>query len=196
MATQSDSNPAAAVILSGNSSGGPETAAGTDDEYFKWTISATQALQTWYDQDEGLWRSTNWWNAANCLTVLGDFVALSGDGAHDLDLASVFSNTINQAQKPAKTERRKIRTRQGSLPIVESSYKRASDSKLVDRGYRGFLDRYYDDEGWWALAWIRAYDVIGNPEYLFMAESIFHDMQGGLVNSTCGGGIWWDKDRT
>lgn len=196
VATQPNPNPvaAAAVILSGNSSGRPETAASTDNEYTKWTVSAIQALQTWYDQDDGLWRSTNWWNAANCLTVLGDFVARAGDEAQDLDLKSVFSNTFIRAQKPAKTTSKKLMTRQGGLR--ESNYRRNSKPRLVDRGYRGFLDGYYDDEGWWALAWIRAYDVIGNAEYLSMAESVFHDMQGGLVNSTCGGGIWWDKDRT
>lgn len=194
VATQPDSSPSAAAISYGNSTGEPGAAPSTDNEYTKWTISAIQALQMWYDQDEGLWNSTNWWNAANCLTVLGDFVALGGDRPHDLDLANVFSNTFIQAQRPSKTTNKKLMARQGGSRTIEP--RRRSNSKLVDRGYRGFLDGYYDDEGWWALAWIRAYDVIGNAEYLFMAESIFHDMQGGLANSTCGGGIWWDKDRT
>jgi predicted alpha-1,6-mannanase (GH76 family) len=59
---------------------------------------------------------------------------------------------------------------------------------------RGFLNNYYDDEGWWALAWIDAYDLTGDPQYLAMARSIFADMAGGWDN-TCGGGIWWSKDR-
>jgi predicted alpha-1,6-mannanase (GH76 family) len=59
----------------------------------------------------------------------------------------------------------------------------------------GFLNRYYDDEGWWALAWIDAYDLTGNKQYLVMAESIFANMSGGW-DQTCGGGIWWSKDRT
>jgi predicted alpha-1,6-mannanase (GH76 family) len=58
----------------------------------------------------------------------------------------------------------------------------------------GFINNYYDDEGWWALAWIDAYDLTGNKPYLTMAESIFADMQGGW-DSTCGGGIWWSKDK-
>jgi predicted alpha-1,6-mannanase (GH76 family) len=57
-----------------------------------------------------------------------------------------------------------------------------------------FRNKFYDDEGWWALAWIRAYDVTHRKEYLRMAESIFEDMAGGW-DDTCGGGIWWNKDR-
>jgi predicted alpha-1,6-mannanase (GH76 family) len=58
----------------------------------------------------------------------------------------------------------------------------------------GFLNKFYDDEGWWALAWVDAYDLTGDPRYLTMAESIFKDMAGGW-DDTCGGGIWWSKDR-
>lgn len=61
--------------------------------------------------------------------------------------------------------------------------------------FSGFINNYYDDEGWWALAWIDAYDLTKKPEYLAMARSIFADMQGGWDTHTCGGGIWWSKDR-
>lgn len=57
-----------------------------------------------------------------------------------------------------------------------------------------FRNKFYDDEGWWALAWIKAYDVTHRKPYLLMAESIFGDMAGGW-DSTCDGGIWWNKDR-
>jgi predicted alpha-1,6-mannanase (GH76 family) len=60
----------------------------------------------------------------------------------------------------------------------------------------GFINQYYDDEGWWALVWIDAYDLTRNPRYLAMAESIFADMAGGWDTTTCGGGVWWSKDRT
>lgn len=58
-----------------------------------------------------------------------------------------------------------------------------------------FLNDYYDDEGWWALAWIDAYDLTQNPQYLSMAATIFADMAGGWDTSTCGGGIWWSKEK-
>ena len=58
----------------------------------------------------------------------------------------------------------------------------------------GFINKFYDDEGWWALAWVDAYDLTGDVRYLSMAESIFKDMAGGW-DDTCGGGIWWSKDR-
>jgi predicted alpha-1,6-mannanase (GH76 family) len=57
-----------------------------------------------------------------------------------------------------------------------------------------FLNQYYDDEGWWALAWIDAYDLTRNPAYLSMAGTIFDDMSKGW-DDTCSGGIWWSKDR-
>jgi predicted alpha-1,6-mannanase (GH76 family) len=58
----------------------------------------------------------------------------------------------------------------------------------------GFTNRYYDDEGWWALAWIDAYGITHDPRYLDAAKNIFSDMTYGWDN-TCSGGIWWSKDR-
>lgn len=194
VATHRTSVPAADVS-SGNSTSGSESAA-SKDAYTKWTTSSIKALQQWYNEDDGLWTSTGWWNSANCLTVLGDFFTVNGDKADDLNLTKTFSNTFTQAQITVQTTRKVLMNRHDGLRLVESRYEQDSGAKMLERGYQGFLDDYYDDEGWWALAWIRVYDVTGNAEYLSMAESIFHDMQGGLSNATCGGGIWWDKDST
>lgn len=164
--------------------------------YIDHSVTAIKTLQTFYDQPDGLWETTGWWNSANCLTALGDFLSLAVDGADDLDLDNVLSNTFTQAQLTSQTATKTL-MRGSSKRLFESRYTVSpvlGDSGLAARGFSGFINNYYDDEGWWALAWVRAYDVTGNTEYLNMAESIFADMQGG-VNGTCGGGIWWSKDR-
>lgn len=58
-----------------------------------------------------------------------------------------------------------------------------------------FINDYYDDDGWWALAWIDAYDLTGNASHLSMAETIFTAMTGGWDASVCGGGIWWNTSK-
>lgn len=62
----------------------------------------------------------------------------------------------------------------------------------VDKHF--LINKYYDDEGWWALAWIDAYDFTGNKRYLATAVMIFNDMTSGW-DDTCGGGLWWTRDR-
>ena len=57
-----------------------------------------------------------------------------------------------------------------------------------------FVNEYYDDEGWWALAWIDVYEHTHDPRYLEAAQYIFRDMSYGW-DDTCSGGIWWSKDR-
>jgi predicted alpha-1,6-mannanase (GH76 family) len=57
-----------------------------------------------------------------------------------------------------------------------------------------FLNEYYDDEGWWALAWMRAYDSTGDARYLDMAKTIFQDMTTGW-DDYCNGGLYWKKDQ-
>jgi predicted alpha-1,6-mannanase (GH76 family) len=58
---------------------------------------------------------------------------------------------------------------------------------------RDFINNYYDDEGWWAAAWLEAYAATGEKRYLECAESLFADMRGGWSDD-CGGGIYWKKN--
>lgn len=152
--------------------------------YVRAAESGLTTLQQWYNQSSGLWDSTGWWNSANCLTVLADFAAI--DPYATAIGAQVFPNTLMSAQRQNLQMKKvmvggAIRTQQGvNLPI------RTSD----------FLNDYYDDEGWWALAWIRVYDVTGGMGYLQAAITLFDDMTGGWNSSRCGGGIWWDKAQT
>jgi predicted alpha-1,6-mannanase (GH76 family) len=71
--------------------------------------------------------------------------------------------------------------------VMENTYNRQA-------GHH-FLNDYYDDEGWWAETWIRAYDLTGEARYLNEAKTIFQDMTNGW-DGHCDGGLWWSKART
>ncbi|MGA8230769.1 MAG: glycoside hydrolase family 76 protein [Candidatus Acidiferrales bacterium] len=70
----------------------------------------------------------------------------------------------------------------------------ANTFRRAQKHSKKFINHYYDDEGWWALAWIDVYDLTKKPEYLSMAQAIFTDMAKGW-DATCGGGVWWSKDK-
>ena len=75
------------------------------------------------------------------------------------------------------------------LPVLANTLEKAPLK------FPGFLNKYYDDEGWWALAWVATYDLTHEPQHLTTAASIFDDMAKGW-DDTCSGGIWWSKDKT
>src|SRR5215469_4810235 len=57
-----------------------------------------------------------------------------------------------------------------------------------------FINSFFDDNGWWALAWAKAYELTGTDRYLEASRRIFDDMVAGW-DDTCGGGLWWNQDR-
>ncbi len=143
----------------------------TRQETLRHVQAGVDALQRWYVPQTGLYQTTGWWNAANAITVLVDAMRAGGSHANEAVLANTFAKAQVTVPKAEQTG-----------PLAKMT------------GFPGFLNDYYDDEGWWALAWVDAYDQTGKPEYLAMAGSIFKDMAGAWDN-TCGGGIWWSRDR-
>lgn len=123
------------------------------DDFNADTAIAASALQNWYNE-KGLWDTTGWWNAANCVEAIENVIVADNGGAY--------------------------------LKVLDTTFR--------DNSRQNFLNEYYDDEGWWALAWIRAFDLSGEIKYLDMSKTIFADITSGW-DSHCEGGIWWRKDR-
>jgi predicted alpha-1,6-mannanase (GH76 family) len=72
--------------------------------------------------------------------------------------------------------------------VVENTFVRAQWQKA------GFINDFFDDNLWWALAWVAACDLTGEQRYLNAAQAIFaHSLSGW--DDTCGGGLWWNQDR-
>ena len=160
------------IILSAQATSAQQAAAPVSRQETLHRVQAgIDALQHWYLPQTGLYQTTGWWNAANAITTLVDAMRVGSSRANE----TVLANTFTQAQIVVPKDRQ-------VGPLAKMT------------GAPGFLNNYYDDEGWWALAWIDAYDLTSQPQYLAMARSIFTDMSGGW-DDTCGGGIWWSKDR-
>jgi hypothetical protein len=58
-----------------------------------------------------------------------------------------------------------------------------------------WLDGFYDDDLWWALGWIAAYDVTKNIEYLQLAEGLFMAVTRAWPSKCGNGGIWWSWEK-
>lgn len=130
--------------------------------------AAADALMTSYDPYNGWWPSS-WWNSAATLTAVIDFARTTGTHDYDWIIARTFDR--NKGVFPAGT--------------------RSSDAIEGD-----FISRAIDDSGWWAIAWIDAYDYTHDARYLDEAVTIADYIQQYWDTGTCGGGVWWDRERT
>jgi predicted alpha-1,6-mannanase (GH76 family) len=181
-------------------------------------VAATNTLLQWYNHTNGLFQTTEWWNSANAITTL----ALLTQVNPQLETATrqIWSNTFENAQKFNLHQTRDspdsiglFRTpTPGQLALRVRSFNSGStyhnrparslrtlekrsilEENIQDP--KGFLNGFYDDEGWWALAWIKVYDVIGGKQHLDVARDIFDDMVTTGYDATCGG-IWWNRKRS
>ena len=73
----------------------------------------------------------------------------------------------------------------------DTTYFDEIDNTFVKNSSNNF-DKYgfYDDDGWFMIAWIKAYELTHQQKYLDMAKVIFTRMTGGW-DIKCGGGIYW-----
>ncbi|MET0553824.1 MAG: glycoside hydrolase family 76 protein [Vicinamibacteria bacterium] len=62
------------------------------------------------------------------------------------------------------------------------------DQQPADRCYPSF----YDDEGWWGVGFVRAYELTGDASYLVSAQQVFADMQAGWDDNNRGG-VWFRR---
>ncbi|MEV7322023.1 glycoside hydrolase family 76 protein [Streptomyces sp. NPDC093970] len=130
--------------------------------------AAADALMASYDPYNGWWPSS-WWNSAATLTALIDFARTTGTHDYDWVVARTFDRNKG----------------------VFAAGVRSSDAIEGD-----FISRSIDDSGWWAIAWIDAYDLTHDSRYLDEAVTIANYIQGFWDPGTCGGGVWWDRERT
>lgn len=118
---------------------------------------AVDVLVKSYDERRGIWPTTGWWNSANAMNALTNYMIVSGDRRYEW----VVENTFTKKRNAARGD---------------------------------FNNDFVDDTGWWALAWISAYDLTGDPRYLQTAQRNV-DFMWEYQDDVCGGGLWWTIHR-
>ena len=129
---------------------------------------AADVLMGSYDPGKA-WFPASWWNSAVALQTVGDYMQRTGDRRYLAQLDNTFEKD------------------KGAFPAGVLS----GDPLLGN-----FTSRAIDDSAWWGLTWVQAYDLTGNPKYLDMAATIADYVYGYWDTSTCGGGVWWNAERT
>jgi predicted alpha-1,6-mannanase (GH76 family) len=132
------------------------------------TGAAADALMYSYQPYTAWWLSS-WWNSAVAVATLMDYQQRT----RRTDLRWIVNEVFEKNK--------------GVFPAGQKS---------GDALEGNFISRAIDDTEWWGIAWVEAYDLTGDPKYLDMAVTIANYVQGYWDTSTCGGGVWWDRERT
>jgi len=120
--------------------------------------AAITTLQTYYNSPyQGFW-TDGWWNSANTLTFLADLRRKD---------SSKFLTGLTDGQN-------------GIFQHTLDSQHRDSTGALT-------YDDFFDDELWWVVGLISAYDTTGQREYLLAANESFAKVVRDDQPSPCGG---------
>lgn len=139
-------------------------------DYRSFAGPLVQALMGWYDQGAGLWSTPLW-----LVTKVG--LHYWWNSANALEAVIDYSRLTQSSAYNAS---------------IANTFNLCRHGNLLLGTQDNFLNDFYDDEGWWALTWIKAYDLTGVQDYLNMAETIFNDMANGW-SGVLGGGLPWRK---
>ncbi|MEV4516921.1 glycoside hydrolase family 76 protein [Dactylosporangium sp. NPDC049525] len=131
-------------------------------------LAMADALMYSYDPSTAWWPSS-WWNSAVALRTVIEYTSRTGDTRYLWTVRRTFD--VNRVAFPAG----------------------ARSSDPID-GH--FISRSIDDSAWWGLTWLAAYDLTGDRAYLDEAVTVAAYVNGFWDTSTCGGGVWWDRERT
>ena len=113
---------------------------------------------------------TAWWPSSWWNSAVA-VTAVANTRAHEFDAALARTFDVNRAAFAAG--------QRGSDPIDGD-----------------FASRAIDDSAWWGLAWVAAYDSTRDARYLAEAVKIASYVSGFWDTGSCGGGVWWDRERT
>ncbi|KAL1612017.1 hypothetical protein SLS60_000240 [Paraconiothyrium brasiliense] len=161
------------ALAAAGAAAAPHTKRDAASAYRANSEAALDRLQQWYNPETGLWKSygPSWWQSANAMFTLLEMMEIGSERAREVG-KTVVPGTFDAA----------------------AAWNIKNDHNLRRREERnGFLNDYYDDMGWWAMAWIKAYDITRDRKYLDTAEVLFEDMTFGWGTNCSDGGLWWDK---
>ena len=77
------------TLLAGGAMAQPST------DFLANAAAGLKTLQAWYVPETGLWQTTNWWNAANGVTVLVRYSKLSASAEFRPVIANTFERNTN-----------------------------------------------------------------------------------------------------
>jgi predicted alpha-1,6-mannanase (GH76 family) len=129
---------------------------------------AADVLMDSYDPGKAWWPSS-WWNSAVAMQTIEDYMQRTGDRRYLPQMDLTFEKD------------------KGAFPPGVLS----GDPLLGN-----FTSRAIDDSEWWGLTWVGAYDLTGTQKYLDMAVKIATFANKYWDPSTCGGGVWWNAEKT
>jgi predicted alpha-1,6-mannanase (GH76 family) len=196
-----------------------------DDPNFAEDVGGNAAaeLVKLYGYNDAFQDTMRWWNNANAITALIDYMLITGDreylsvvGNTFVKAPNTFTVSINGVEVAAIAGAAEGAAAGAALGAVLAGplgavvggvvgfvaglfggggHAAATTARIY---YKDFLNSFYDDEGWWALAWIKAYDLTSDKKYLTAAETICRNMYGSNNSGwdgVCSGGIYWQKNH-